>query len=133
MDKLARQLREDAERIEVTISAQLENRLQASLAAVEPVRPAAARPAASPARFWWASSLTGIAAAVALVVVVNWQAPELEPAATDVVPPSLVPPKIDWKARTAVLTNPLEQEIEDLQSDMQKAEQAVKQDIERLF
>ena len=133
MDKLARQLREDAQRIEVTISAQLENRLQASLAAVEPVRPAPARPAASSARFWWASSLTGAAAAVALVVVVNWQAPELEQVATDVPPPSLMPPKIDWKARTAVLTNPLEKEIEDLQSDMQKAEQAVKQDIERLF
>lgn len=133
MDKLARQLREDAERIEVTISAQLENRLRASLAAVEPVRSEPAKPVASSPRFWWASSLTGVAAAVALVVVVNWQAPELEPAETGVVPPSLVPPKIDWKARTAVLTNPLEKEIEDLQSDMQKAEEAVKQDIARLF
>jgi hypothetical protein len=133
MDKLARQLREDAERIEINISPQLEKRLQASLAAVEPVRPEPPRSALSPARFWWASSLTGVAAAVALVVVVNWQVPELEPAATDVVPPSFMPPKIDWKARTAVLTDPLEQEIEDLQSDMQKAEQAVKQDIERLF
>jgi hypothetical protein len=105
MDKLARQLREDAERIEINISPQLDKRLQASLTAVEPVRPEPPRSALSPARFWWASSL----------------------------PPSFMPPKIDWKARTAVLTDPLEQEIEDLQSDMQKAEQAVKQDIERLF
>jgi hypothetical protein len=133
MDKLARQLRDDAECIEVTISAQLENRLQASLAAVEPERPEPVKPAASPARFWWASSLTGVAAAVALVVVVNWQAPVVEQGANNPVAPSLMPPKIDWKARTAVLTNPLEQEIEDLQSDMKKAEQAVKQDIQRLF
>jgi hypothetical protein len=133
MDKLARQLRDDAERIEVTISPQLEDRLKASLAAVEPVRPEPVKPVLSPARFWWASSLTGVAAAIVLVVAVNWQTPGVEPAATAYAPPSLTPPRIDWKARTAVLTNPLEQEIENLQSDMKKAEEAVKQDIERLF
>jgi hypothetical protein len=31
------------------------------------------------------------------------------------------------------LTSPLEQEIDDLQSDLKKAEELVKQDIDRLF
>jgi predicted ATP-grasp superfamily ATP-dependent carboligase len=42
-------------------------------------------------------------------------------------------PSIRWQAETAVLTSPLEQEIEDLQSDLKKAEEAVRRDIERLF
>ena len=133
MDRLAERLRDDATKIDAEITAELDDRIRASLASIEAQHVKPALREVRPLSFWWASSLTGVAAAVALVVVVNWQAPEADTAATDVLPPSLMPPKIDWKARTAVLTNPLEQEIEDLQSDMQKAEQAVKQDIERLF
>ena len=42
-------------------------------------------------------------------------------------------PTIRWQTETVVLTSPLEQEFEDLQSDLKKAEEAVRQDIERLF
>ena len=42
-------------------------------------------------------------------------------------------PDVVWNAETAVLTSPLEQEIEDLQSDLKKAEQAVKDEFESIF
>ena len=83
--------------------------------------------------FWWASSLTGVAAAIVLIAIVNLQGsipgtPTTEPAAQP-----LVLPSIEWKAETAVLVSPLEEEYENLQSDFEKAEEALKQDIERLF
>lgn len=133
MDKLAERLREDAQKIDVTVSAELDDRIRASLQNVAPEPQRKPRPASRPAWFWWASSLTGVAAAVAVIVVINLQAPEPEPLAADVQIAPLVLPTIDLHAETAVLTAPLEQEIEDLQSDLKKAEEAVRQDIDRLF
>ena len=86
-----------------------------------------------PYTFWWASSLTGVAAAIAIIVVGNMQAPDPLPLSPQADQEPLVLPRIEWNAKTAVLTEPLEQEIEDLQADLKKAEQAVKQDIDRLF
>ena len=60
MDKLAKQLREDAERIDATISEELDNRIQASLQGVQPERTGGRATAARPRWFWWASSLTGV-------------------------------------------------------------------------
>jgi predicted ATP-grasp superfamily ATP-dependent carboligase len=88
-----------------------------------------------PASFWWLSSLTGVAVAVAIIVAINVQAPE---------PGSALPepdkraftvpvPAIEWQAKSAVFTESLQKEIDNLQSDLEKAEEAVKQDIERLF
>ncbi len=131
MDKLARQLRQDAENIDVSVSAELETRITASLQGVQPEQPAPVRRPSKPASFWWASSLTGVAAAVAVIAVVNLQQTEPEVTATTSTP--LVLPSIEWQAETALFTSPLEQEFEDLQSDLKKAEEAVKQDIERLF
>ena len=133
MDKLAEQLREDAQKIDATISPELDERIRASLQniAPEPARKPRATP--RPAWFWWASSLTGVAAAIAVIVIVNLQAPEPEPIAVNAPVTPIVLPTIEWQAETAVLTAPLEQEIEDLQSDLKKAEEAVRQDIDRLF
>jgi len=133
MDKLARQLRDDAQQIDCTISEELDERIRASLQGLtpEPVQKPGA--AARPAWFWWASSLTGVAAAIAAIVIINVQTPEPQPVARDASVRPLALPTIKWNAETAVLTSPLEQEIEDLQSDLKKAEEAVKQDIDRLF
>jgi len=128
MDKLAKQLRADADRIDVTVSAELDRRIDASLRAVTP-EPESRRPApiARPPLFWWASTLTGIAAAIAVIAIVNLRAPErLDPAPIDLV--ATVPP-IDLKAETAMLTAPLQEELDRLQSDLKKAEEKVKQDI----
>jgi hypothetical protein len=88
---------------------------------------------ARPASFWWASSLTGVAAAMVVIVIINSQSqPKVEPVAqiagTSPVP-QVVTPTIDWKTESAMLTRPLQQELEDLQSDLKKAEEKVKRDI----
>lgn len=133
MDKLAERLRDDAERIDATISEELDSRIQASLQGVQPERGRSPAAAPRPRWFWWASSLTGVAAALVVIAVVNLRAPEPAPAVAEVPPRPLMLPVIQWRTETAVLTSPLEQEIEDLQSDLRKAEEAVKEDIDRLF
>ena len=70
MDKLATRLRDDAQAINVEVSPELDARSAASLKGVTPEVPI--RRALPPSRqpwFWWASSLTGVAAALAVVVL----------------------------------------------------------------
>ena len=135
MDKLAEQLRADAARIESSISPELDARIRASLQGVTP-EPAAQLPSKRESKSfssWWLSSLTGVAAAFLLIFVVNLQAPDPAPVVSNSTPQPLILPVIEWHARTAVLVSPLEQEFDNLQSDLKKAEEAVKQDIDRLF
>lgn len=128
MDKLARQLREDAQSIDVTVSDELERRIDASLRATAPeIEEPRAVPAARPPLFWWASTITGVAAAIAVIALVNWQSPEQ--AVTPAVDLVAVVPAIDLKAETAMLTTPLQEELDRLQSDLRKAEEKVKRDI----
>ena len=98
MDKLATQLREDAERINATVSDELDHRIVASLRAVTPVAerkpaPADEQPVATPA------------------------------------PMAAVQPPIELNMETAMLTAPLQEELEALQSDLKKAEEKVRRDI----
>ena len=133
MDKVADKLREDADAIDVRVSPELDERIRASLQGITP-EPARA-PKAPPRQpwFWWASSLTGVAAAIVVVVIVNLNAPEPVPPATPAGNPTALLPPISWQVETAVLTSPLEQEMEDLQSDLKKAEETLKRDIEAVF
>lgn len=131
MDKLAEKLQADAERIDVQVSDELDRRIDASLRAALPETP---RPAAVPraSGFWWASGLTGVAAALIIIAIVNRQSPAVPvPRQTDISPVTTVTtgPIIDWKTESAMLTSPLRQELEDLQSDIKKAEQTVRNDI----
>ena len=132
MDKLAKRLRDDAAQIEVTISAELEGRIDASLRSVsqDGAAPAKSRQSAA---FWWASSLTGVLATIAVVAVVNFSKPEPEIGITE--PPLQVfsLPQFDWKLETAMLTETLEQELVDIQSDLKKAEQTVRDDINEIM
>ncbi len=129
MDKLAKQLKDDAARIDVQISDELDRRITASLQGVTPEAP---RARSRPAAFWWASSLTGVAAALAIIAVINSHsqfeggpavAPETSPVSVATIP------TIDWKAESAMLTRPLQRELEDLQADLKKAEEKVKREI----
>ena len=133
MDKLAKQLRDDAMRIDADVSDELDARIRASLNGITPEAQADLRPRARPTSFWWWSTLTGVTAALAVIAIVNIQTPDPAPAVVKATPAPLKLPEIDWKAREAVLTSPLEQEIEDLREDLKKAEEAVKEDIDRLF
>ncbi|MGB5335745.1 MAG: hypothetical protein WBN07_09000 [Woeseiaceae bacterium] len=129
MDKLAKQLRQDADKIEVAVSDELDYRISASLRGISPLdAPAAKAPPQRPAMFWWASSLTGVVAAAIVIVIVNLSQPE--PAVTPA-PGAIaaVVPDIDWKPESAVFTGPLQQELDALQSDLKRAEERVRADI----
>ncbi len=80
-----------------------------------------ARPSACVAK--WYSSLV-----VSMIAIFNTQQPE----PTSVTqPPSnpMVLPAVDWNAKSAVLISPLQQEYENLQADLKKAEKVLKEDI----
>ena len=134
MDKLANRLRQDAESIEANVSDELDQRIRASLQGVTPV---ADRPVEKPPvrhlGFWWASSLTGIAAAAAVIAIINSQQVNLqqEAPAPQPTPANILAavPTIDLKTETAVMTSPLEQELDALQSDLEKARAVVREDI----
>jgi len=132
MDELERRLRDDAQKIEVRVSPELDNRIRASLTAIadEVGRPASRpRPRWS---MWLASGLTGVAAAAALLAIVNQQPddpaerPTVPVAATSSQPPFAMPV---LRAESAMLTTPLEQELDKLEADLRKARDAVEEDM----
>ncbi len=99
--------------------------------------PDASTAAPRPARFtgvaaWWHAHLrsldTGIAAVVSMIAIFNTQQPEPRSVTQ---PPSnpMVLPAVDWNAKSAVLISPLQQEYENLQADLKKAEKVLKEDI----
>jgi len=132
MDKLAKQLKDDAAHIDVRISDEFDRRMVASLEGITPEMPNVPRIRQRPAAFWWASSLTGVAAALVFIAVIN---SHLQVEDTPVVSPTTSPvsmatiPTINWKAESAMLTQPLQRELEDLQADLKKAEEKVKKEI----
>ncbi len=127
MDKLAIQLREDAARINVKVSSELDDRIRASLEAVTPERsPENAAPGRSRS-MWWSSSLTCIAAATVVIVLINLNQPKPPAAVIDTQITSLFQPQLIIDP--AVMTAPLQKELEDLEADLRKAEEAVRKDI----
>ncbi len=133
MDKLAKQLRADARSIECSVSEELDDRIRASLEGIQPEAGQRPRRESKSFAFWWASSLTGVTAAIAMIAFINLQTPGPGPTEAETNPQPLVIPAVQWRVEQVVFTSPLEQEFEDLQSDLKKAEEAVKQDIDRLF
>jgi hypothetical protein len=133
MDKLTQQLKADALLIDAEVSPELDRRITASLSGIRPeVADAPAVPRSQPA-FWWASSLTGVAATLTIIAVINSHSqseavPEVRAVQTSPVI-ELTTPLVDWKAESAMLTRPLQDELDKLQSDIKKAEKLVKQDI----
>ena len=129
MDKLAKRLRHDAENIDAKVSDELDRRIRASLNGVTPATDSqASTPPARPAGFWWASSLTGIVAAVVVIAIINSQHDVPVPQATPANIFAAVP-TIDLNAETAVMTSPLQQELDALQSDIRKAEKLVREEV----
>jgi len=139
MDEFENRLKRDAEDIRAEVSPELRARIDASLRATEQIRPVPAS-RTSGMNLWWASSLTGLAAAIMIIVLINWNRPTtelvpVEPVAHETEPdyvneiPSLYRPKI----KTAEFTNPLEEELVRLQADIERARQNVKEDIDFTF
>ncbi len=132
MDELEKRLREDAARIEARVTPEFEARMRASLERAEAAGPVGPVRRRTPLSLWWASSLTGIAAAAAVIVAINLDSskPPPAPSAVPEALPEIVPPIVpDLRPESAILTAPLRQELEDLESDLEKAERALREDI----
>ena len=87
---------------------------------------------------WWASSLTGLAAAAIVIVLINWNRPTTELVPVEAA--TSVPDNINEnqglyrpQLKTAEFTRPLEEELIRLQADIEKARQSVKEDIDFTF
>lgn len=135
MGKFEKRLKRDAEDIRASVSPELRARIDASLHGVQPIRPA--KPRSASAGLWWMSSLTGLAAAVTLIAVVNWNrsAPETPPTVADNPQPVVTEPPVPvtLDIRTADFASPLEEELERLQSDIEKARRSVRDDLDFTF
>ena len=128
MDKLERQLKQDAADIDATVTPELQARLDATLHALEPKSPPARKSQFGPG-WWWLSSLTGVAAALLLIVYLNRGGVVEEPVAPsiadDSTPDIMIAPlaEIPLDIRSAEFADPLAKELENLQSDFEKARQ----------
>jgi hypothetical protein len=90
----------------------------------------------SPFRWWWASSLTGLAAAITVLAVINWEAgaptePGLDSSVAQTVPrpAEIFDNPLPLKLQQATVTTPLEEELERLESDLEKARDVVRNDL----
>ena len=133
MDKLERRLKEDAALIKAELAPELQERIRASLESTQPAKQTLRTTKTPGTSLWWASSLTGLAAAALLIVVINWNG-GVEPV---VEVSDAVPPGITWSIQsgfplnveTAEWTAPLEEELKNLQSDLEKARESVERDL----
>jgi hypothetical protein len=134
MDKFAQRLRDDATTIQPEISPELDYRLRASLSGVTQDRPEDAV-VKRPAIFWWASSLTGLAAALAVVAILNaTDSPEvIAPVATINPPADRSLPRLPLRAEVAMITSPLQKELDNLAADLRKARDEVATDVESVL
>ncbi|MEX2124774.1 MAG: hypothetical protein WD795_12845 [Woeseia sp.] len=142
MDNLEQRLKEDAGRIKAPVPPQLKVRIDASLRAHR-VTPPVRRDLTYP--LWLAASLTGVTAAVVAIVFMNWaqdwasiRNPELQ--RTDDAVAYSVPEyvseferQLPLRTKAAVLTAPLEEELKNLRTDLEKARENVEQDLEFPF
>ena len=139
MDNFERQLKDDADAIDAKVSPALQARLDATLHALEP-KPVSAPKSRSGIGWWWLSSLTGVAAALLLIVYLNRGAPvaDLPPSvAADPVPVDSVAPLAEFPldVRSAEFADdfadPLATELENLKSDFEKAADKLGYDLGR--
>ncbi|HLU07414.1 MAG TPA: hypothetical protein VKZ91_12720 [Woeseiaceae bacterium] len=136
MDKLERRLRDDALQIRADVSPDLAVRIQESLRSARPM-PQARREFSLP--LWLAASVTGAAAALAVIILVNVGDIGKPPEAADSAPYSVpqyvneLRHELPLRATTADLTAPLEEEMKNLRSDLERARERLERDLEFTF
>ena len=139
MDNLERRLKEDAAKIEFDVSEALSVRIDAALRSVERARPET-RTGRSGVPPWWLSGLTGAAVALLLIALFN-RSDTLAPDVPDEPPVATVVPEyrdrtqseFPLRAETAVSTEPLEEELEKLKTDLERARKNLEEDLRRSF
>ena len=135
MDRLEQTLRDDAAEIQAKVSPEISDRIMARVQDTRQKREPETREQ-SPLRWWWASSLTGLAAAVTLLAVINWDVDAPAPTVQDLSvvqtvprPANIFDNRVPLKLQQANLTNPLEEELQNLESDLEKARDVVRNDL----
>ena len=137
MDKLERQLKEDAGLIKADLSAELQERIRASLESTRPADQAPRKAQVPGTTLWWVSSLTGLAAAALVIVLINWNSTidpiEIQPAST--MPGTIfsIQDGFPLNVKTAEWATPLEEELKNLQSDLEKARDKLERDLRLSF
>ena len=142
MDEFEKRLKRDAEGIEADLSPQLASRIEASLRSVERIESLREKGSAT-SNLWWASSLTGLAAAAAVIALLNWNRPDPEPVLPEQTAFAVVPDareylqqiqgRLPLRAETADFKHGLEDELVKLQADFEKARENVNRDIDFTF
>lgn len=137
MDNIERRLRADAAEIRAEVPPHVRARIASSLQnarAIPPVRREFGWP------LWLAASLTGAAAAVVVIVSVNWgsidrEQPQVAETVVRSVPEYVheLERQLPLRAKTANLTAPLEEELKNLRSDLERARENVEQDLDFTF
>lgn len=145
MDDLKTRLKQDADEIQASTSPELRTRIDASLHAARDSKAVTNTPATRPVSLWWISSVTGLTAAVLVILLMNWKSPvENEtrnlsasvPAPTNEasLPEEWIPgDKFLLNVEQADLTRSLEEELLNLQSDLEKARENVERDVKFAF
>jgi hypothetical protein len=142
MDEFEKRLKNDALDIGAEISPQLTSRIEASLLAAERIEPVRQN-RSDTSTLWWASSLTGLATAAAVIVLLNWNRPDPAPVLPEQTAFQVVPDaheylqqiqgRLPLRTETAVFTHGLEDELQKLQADLEKARENVNRDINFTF
>lgn len=142
MDEFEKRLKRDAQGIDADLSPQLASRIEASLRSVERIESLREKGSAT-SNLWWASSLTGLAAAAAVIALLNWNRPDPEPVLPEQTAFAVVPDareylqqiqgRLPLRAETADFKHGLEDELVKLQADFEKARENVNRDIDFTF
>jgi hypothetical protein len=138
-DSFEAALKADAARIRVVVSPGLERRIEAALAR-ERARPQTPPRRETFVRPWLAGSLVGLGVAAAAVLLIGRVDDAPAPAPTPGVPVAdtseqlrAFREQVPLNVETAELTAPLEQELRNLQSDLEKARENVERDHRLTF
>ncbi len=135
MDKLEQQLQQDAEEIRPILAPEVSARL---MARIKDTQQAGSRDErhGSGISWWLASSLTGVAAAAVVLAVMslNSEMSPQQPAGEFVaqtVPKELAEfdNRLPLRLENVVMTTPLEEELQNLESDLEKAREAVRREF----
>jgi hypothetical protein len=140
MDEFEKRLQRDADDIQAEVSPELRARIDASLRGTKRIQPVpeAGNPGIN---LWWTSSVTGLAAAIIVIVLINWNSPAPQQIPVEPVVASTVPAALDelqglnppHLIKTADFATPLEEELARLQADIERARATVRKDIEFTF
>lgn len=139
MDEFAERLKQDAGEIRANVSAEFSRRIEASLRTDRQQEPET-KSHTPGANLWWASSLTGLTAAVLVIALINWNRPDALPTPEQPMVGTVVPDyveqlqnRFELQTETADFADPLEEELEKLAADIEKARKSLREDVDFTF